>query len=85
MPRFASICQTPSVRCVGRHDTCQRYARPGSDLCGPCAAALRCARCGHPLGAHDEGPCAVNHHEAATGCECECEGWVSALDWQEGA
>lgn len=37
---------------------------------------LRCARCGHHINAHDEGSCAVNHHETATGPECECEEFV---------
>jgi hypothetical protein len=48
-------------------------AAPPPEPTGP---SPRCARCGHVLEAHDEGDCAVNKHESATGPECECDGFV---------
>lgn len=71
------ITQSAPIRCLGVRDrACHRLARPGSDWCVQCEP--RCASCGHRLGAHDEGPCAVNHHETAEGPECECQEYVSA-------
>lgn len=52
-----------------------------SDLCSGCLKKLRCGDCGHALHAHDEGPCAVNHHEGAEGSECECQGYISHENW----
>lgn len=62
-------------RCAGRGDTCSRNARSGSDYCGPCADAIRCAGCGHHLEAHDDDGCMVNRHDGAEGPECECLAW----------
>lgn len=49
------------------------------NLCRPCWEALPRCVCGHHMDAHDEGPCAVNHHEGATGPECECQGFEEGL------
>jgi hypothetical protein len=32
------------------------------------------------MDAHDEGPCAVNQHEDATGPECECQEYTTDED-----
>jgi hypothetical protein len=79
MWQYKVIREMAARRCVGRHDTCLRNARPGSDLCGPCWEALPRCVCGHHMDAHDEGPCAVNAHEEATGPECECQGFEERL------
>lgn len=71
--RIRNVEPAPT-RCV-----CGRPTALGTDLCKSCLDTLRCARCGHALHAHDEGPCAVNQHEDATGPECECESWVPSL------
>ena len=73
------VVEAAAVRCVGRHDTCRSNAMPGRDLCRPCWEALPRCVCGHHVEAHDEGPCAVNHHEGATGPECECQGFEERL------
>ena len=69
-----------TVKCVGRDGTCARDADHGG-YCPRCWAELpRCRGCGHHVGAHEEGPCAVNHHESTTGPECECLGFVGSED-----
>lgn len=67
---------SPATRlCIGLDVACANEATIGA-LCRSCHSSLpKCAACGHHIDAHEEGPCGVNHHESATGAECECLGF----------